>query len=68
VLRHAVTAFTPHPRIDGVQVVIRGDDRAPFDAATVGLPLLPPMPGEQSGRIQCGSGSKRSFPTIRPGY
>ncbi|MGD9616250.1 MAG: bifunctional 2-C-methyl-D-erythritol 4-phosphate cytidylyltransferase/2-C-methyl-D-erythritol 2,4-cyclodiphosphate synthase [Alphaproteobacteria bacterium] len=45
VLRHAVTAFTRHERVDGVQVVIRDEDRAIFDAATIGLPLLPPVPG-----------------------
>ena len=44
VLRHAITAFTRHPRIDGVQVVIRDEDRAIFDAATAGLSLMP-VPG-----------------------
>jgi 2-C-methyl-D-erythritol 4-phosphate cytidylyltransferase/2-C-methyl-D-erythritol 2,4-cyclodiphosphate synthase len=45
VLRHAVTAFARHPRIAGVQVVIRGDDRGVFDAAIAGLAVLPPVPG-----------------------
>lgn len=45
VLRHAVAAFATHPRIAGVQVVIRGEDRALFDEAVAGLPLLPPVPG-----------------------
>ena len=45
VLRHAVTAFARHPRIAGVQVVIRDEDRAIFAAATSGLSLLPPVPG-----------------------
>jgi 2-C-methyl-D-erythritol 4-phosphate cytidylyltransferase / 2-C-methyl-D-erythritol 2,4-cyclodiphosphate synthase len=45
VLRHAVTAFARHPRIVGVQVVIRGEDRAIFEQATAGLMLLPPVPG-----------------------
>jgi 2-C-methyl-D-erythritol 4-phosphate cytidylyltransferase/2-C-methyl-D-erythritol 2,4-cyclodiphosphate synthase len=45
VLRHAAASFTQHPRIAGVQVVIRDEDRAIFAAATVGLPLLPPVPG-----------------------
>lgn len=45
VLRHAVTAFARHPRISGVQVVIRGEDRAIFQRATAGLSLLPPVPG-----------------------
>src|SRR3954453_10365975 len=45
VLPHAAASFTQHPRIAGVQVVIRDEDRAIFAAATAGLPLLPPVPG-----------------------
>ncbi len=45
VLRHAVAAFVHHERVDGVQVVIRDEDRAIFDTAAAGLPLLPPVPG-----------------------
>jgi 2-C-methyl-D-erythritol 4-phosphate cytidylyltransferase/2-C-methyl-D-erythritol 2,4-cyclodiphosphate synthase len=45
VLRHAVTAFTTHSRIAGVQVVIRDEDRARFAAAMDGIGLLPPVPG-----------------------
>jgi 2-C-methyl-D-erythritol 4-phosphate cytidylyltransferase/2-C-methyl-D-erythritol 2,4-cyclodiphosphate synthase len=45
VLRHAAAAFTQHPRIAGVQVVIRGEDRVLYAAATTGLPLLAPVPG-----------------------
>jgi 2-C-methyl-D-erythritol 4-phosphate cytidylyltransferase/2-C-methyl-D-erythritol 2,4-cyclodiphosphate synthase len=45
VLRHAVGAFAGHPRIAGVQVVIRDEDRAIFDAAVAGLAVLPPVPG-----------------------
>ena len=45
VLRHAVTAFARHRRVDGVQVVIRDEDRAIFAAATAGLSLLEPVPG-----------------------
>src|SRR5215208_7497033 len=45
VLRHAAAAFTQHPRIAGVQVVIRGEDRALYAATTAELPLLPPVPG-----------------------
>ena len=37
VLRHAVAAFAAHPRISGVQVVIRREDRDVFDAAVAGL-------------------------------
>src|SRR4051812_43135722 len=45
VLRHAIAAFARHPRIAGVQVVIRGEARAIFEQATAGLTLLPPVPG-----------------------
>ena len=45
VLRHAVSAFAAHPRIAGVQVVIRDEDRAIFDAVMSGLVILPPVPG-----------------------
>jgi 2-C-methyl-D-erythritol 4-phosphate cytidylyltransferase / 2-C-methyl-D-erythritol 2,4-cyclodiphosphate synthase len=45
VLRHAVMAFVQHKRVDGVQVVIRDEDRGIFDAATAGLSLPPPVSG-----------------------
>jgi 2-C-methyl-D-erythritol 4-phosphate cytidylyltransferase/2-C-methyl-D-erythritol 2,4-cyclodiphosphate synthase len=45
VLRHAVAAFATHPRIGGVQVVIREEDRGIFDEAVAGLAVLPPVPG-----------------------
>lgn len=45
VLRRAVAAFATHPRIDGVQVVIRDEDRALFDEAVAGLAVLAPVPG-----------------------
>ncbi|HVH80120.1 MAG TPA: 2-C-methyl-D-erythritol 4-phosphate cytidylyltransferase, partial [Stellaceae bacterium] len=45
VLRHAVTAFAAHPRIAGIQVVIRPEDRNVYDQALAGLDLLPPVPG-----------------------
>jgi 2-C-methyl-D-erythritol 4-phosphate cytidylyltransferase / 2-C-methyl-D-erythritol 2,4-cyclodiphosphate synthase len=45
VLRHAVAAFATHPRIAGVQVVIRDEDRGIFTEAVSGLTLLPPVPG-----------------------
>jgi 2-C-methyl-D-erythritol 4-phosphate cytidylyltransferase/2-C-methyl-D-erythritol 2,4-cyclodiphosphate synthase len=45
VLRHAVAAFATHPRITGVQVVIRDEDRAMFDEAVAGLAVMPPVPG-----------------------
>ncbi len=45
VLRHAVTAFATHPRIAGIQVVIRDEDREMFGSALAGLAVLPPVPG-----------------------
>src|SRR5258707_12618208 len=45
VLRHAVSAFAAHPRIDGVLVAIRPDDRDEFARATAGFGLLPPAMG-----------------------
>ena len=45
VLRHAVSAFTRHPRIDGVQVVIRPEDRGLYETAVAGLALPLPAPG-----------------------
>jgi 2-C-methyl-D-erythritol 4-phosphate cytidylyltransferase/2-C-methyl-D-erythritol 2,4-cyclodiphosphate synthase len=45
VLRHAVNAFAAHPRIAGVLVAIRPEDRALFDRAVAGLSVLSPVPG-----------------------
>jgi 2-C-methyl-D-erythritol 4-phosphate cytidylyltransferase/2-C-methyl-D-erythritol 2,4-cyclodiphosphate synthase len=45
VLRHAAAAFATHPRIDGVLVAIRPEDRNLFDQAMSGLSLLPAVPG-----------------------
>jgi 2-C-methyl-D-erythritol 4-phosphate cytidylyltransferase/2-C-methyl-D-erythritol 2,4-cyclodiphosphate synthase len=45
VLRHAVSALAGHPRIAGVQVMIRPEDRALFDDAVAGLKVLPPVAG-----------------------
>src|SRR5205085_5084432 len=45
VLRHAVSAFASHPRVAGVLVAIRPEDRALFDRAVGGLAVLPPVPG-----------------------
>src|SRR3954452_16934533 len=45
VLRHAAAAFARHPRVAGVQIVIRAEDRAIYQRATIGLMLLPPVPG-----------------------
>jgi 2-C-methyl-D-erythritol 4-phosphate cytidylyltransferase / 2-C-methyl-D-erythritol 2,4-cyclodiphosphate synthase len=45
VLRHAAAAFAAHPRIAGVLVVIRPEDRSVYQQALGGLGLLPPAPG-----------------------
>jgi len=45
VLRHAVSAFAGHLRIDGVLVTIRPEDRDVYDRALAGLDLLPPVAG-----------------------
>src|SRR5437763_14992935 len=45
VLRHAVSAFAGHPRISGVMVAIRPEDRAVFERALAGIPFLPPVDG-----------------------
>jgi 2-C-methyl-D-erythritol 4-phosphate cytidylyltransferase/2-C-methyl-D-erythritol 2,4-cyclodiphosphate synthase len=45
VLRHAVAALTEHPRISGVLVVIRPEDRGLFDGALAGLRVLTPAAG-----------------------
>ena len=45
VLRHAVDAFAGHPKIAGVQVAIRSEDRSLFDRALGGLVVLPPVAG-----------------------
>jgi 2-C-methyl-D-erythritol 4-phosphate cytidylyltransferase / 2-C-methyl-D-erythritol 2,4-cyclodiphosphate synthase len=45
VLRHAVAAFVRHPRVNGVLVAIRPEDRALFDDAVAGLPVLAPVAG-----------------------
>jgi 2-C-methyl-D-erythritol 4-phosphate cytidylyltransferase/2-C-methyl-D-erythritol 2,4-cyclodiphosphate synthase len=45
VLRHAVSAFIANPRITGIQLAIRPEDRGEYDAALAGLDLLPPVAG-----------------------
>jgi 2-C-methyl-D-erythritol 4-phosphate cytidylyltransferase/2-C-methyl-D-erythritol 2,4-cyclodiphosphate synthase len=45
VLAHAIGAFVRHPGIAGVRVVIHPDDRALYDAATVGFDLPQPVAG-----------------------
>ena len=45
ILHYAVAAFAAHPRVSGVQVVIRPEDRDEFDRAMHRLVVLPPVPG-----------------------
>jgi 2-C-methyl-D-erythritol 4-phosphate cytidylyltransferase/2-C-methyl-D-erythritol 2,4-cyclodiphosphate synthase len=44
-LRHAVASLAAHPRIGGVVVAIRPDDRPHYDRAVDGLTVLPPVSG-----------------------
>jgi 2-C-methyl-D-erythritol 4-phosphate cytidylyltransferase/2-C-methyl-D-erythritol 2,4-cyclodiphosphate synthase len=48
VLCHAVAAFARHPRISGVQVIIRPEDGSLCDHAVAGLGVLPAAPGGAS--------------------
>jgi 2-C-methyl-D-erythritol 4-phosphate cytidylyltransferase/2-C-methyl-D-erythritol 2,4-cyclodiphosphate synthase len=45
VLRHAVAALASHPRVAGVQVAIRPEDRELFERALAGIAVLPPVAG-----------------------
>jgi 2-C-methyl-D-erythritol 4-phosphate cytidylyltransferase / 2-C-methyl-D-erythritol 2,4-cyclodiphosphate synthase len=45
VLRHAVAGLARHPRVTGVLVAIRPEDRALFEGAVTGLGVLPPVAG-----------------------
>ena len=44
-VRHAVSAFLTHPRVDAVRPVIADADRPLFEAAAAGLTVLDPVPG-----------------------
>ncbi|MEM7023315.1 MAG: bifunctional 2-C-methyl-D-erythritol 4-phosphate cytidylyltransferase/2-C-methyl-D-erythritol 2,4-cyclodiphosphate synthase [Pseudomonadota bacterium] len=45
VLRHCLETLAGHPRIDAVRAVIHPADRALYDEAAQGLPLMPPADG-----------------------
>ena len=45
ILRHSAGSLAAHPRIAGVQVVIRDEDRTIYDETVAGLALLPPVSG-----------------------
>src|SRR5437588_339589 len=47
-LRHSLEAFCIHPAIAGVAVVYQPAHQALYEAATAGLPLLPPIAGGAS--------------------
>ena len=47
-LRHCLEAFCAHPSIAGVAVVYQPAHQALYQAATAGLPVLPPIPGGAS--------------------
>lgn len=67
VLRHAAAAFAHHPRIAGVQVVIRDEDRAIFAEAMAGLTLLPPVAGgaERQDSVRLGLEALVSYQPAR---
>jgi 2-C-methyl-D-erythritol 4-phosphate cytidylyltransferase/2-C-methyl-D-erythritol 2,4-cyclodiphosphate synthase len=48
VLRHTVSAFLDHPRIDAVRVVIHRDDRDLYDRAIGSLDILEPVIGGET--------------------
>jgi 2-C-methyl-D-erythritol 4-phosphate cytidylyltransferase/2-C-methyl-D-erythritol 2,4-cyclodiphosphate synthase len=48
ILRHAVLAFSRHPLVDAVRVVIGASDRELYERATAGLDLLAPVIGGAS--------------------
>lgn len=50
VLARAARAFLEHPAVQRVHIVIRGEDRALYDAATRGLALPPPVIGGATRR------------------
>jgi len=56
VLRHTLLAFTRHPAISHVQLVIHADDLALCEAAMAGLDLPPPVPGGRTRQasVLCG--------------
>ena len=47
-LQRSASAFSGHPSVDGVRVVIHPDDRALYDHAVAGLALLEPTAGGDS--------------------
>src|SRR5262245_6015796 len=44
-LRHAIAAFTEHPRVADVLVTIRPEDEPLFDRAAAGLGVMSPVAG-----------------------
>ncbi len=62
VLAHAIAAFTQHPNVARVQVVIHADDRTAYDAAIAVLgmstKLLPPVIGGATRQLSVLAGLK----------
>ncbi len=48
VIRHCIRAFSGHPRIDAIKVVIGPDDQDDYHAALAGFDLLPPTIGGET--------------------
>src|SRR6476661_4297298 len=50
ILRRTVRAFSEHPAVDAIRVVMAEEDRALYDETTAGLDLLLPVQGGASRR------------------
>jgi 2-C-methyl-D-erythritol 4-phosphate cytidylyltransferase / 2-C-methyl-D-erythritol 2,4-cyclodiphosphate synthase len=67
VLHHAVAALVRHPRISGVQVMIRPEDAALCERAVAGLGVLRPRPGGAARQDSVRLGLE-ALAARRPGY
>ena len=67
VLRRTIQAFHRHLRVNHVRVVIRGQDRPLYDAATAGLALLPPVEGGETRQESVHRGLE-SLTELAPGH
>lgn len=56
VLAHTLAAFSGHPSIDHVQVVIHRDDEKPFSESSEGHDVLPPVAGGETRQASVRAG------------
>jgi 2-C-methyl-D-erythritol 4-phosphate cytidylyltransferase/2-C-methyl-D-erythritol 2,4-cyclodiphosphate synthase len=56
VIRSSLSLFAWHGEIGAVQAVIHADDRAPYEAASAGLRLLPPVLGGATRQVSVRAG------------